>query len=458
MNSERFQPSLLAVGAAVSVGVALLLLLMVSPLITLASLGLIILVLLMAWQPRWGLYLMCLTLPVIGWEFTIQGLYFTLVDLLGLAMVFGLGIRAIWTRLFGGQPQTLRLPFFGYFILFFTSIVLSDVFSGDALPALWYAARVIVFFYVAYMVVPASLVERKSTLRTAIACIAFSGLFVAGSSLVTLVGQYLDADFFRVRGVRLFGIFPFGVNHNLIAEYLIMTNFFLLSLRYWIKPLAGRRAVNILFIAITIIALATFSRAAWIAALIQFAVFFALKKTDKIKLVISSCILIVLLTPLAFKMVSLQENNYSSTASRLLLSKIAWESFLHRPLIGYGTGSFIHLVGDNIRFTAQYGDPMDSHGIWQKVIAEQGAFGLIAFGLISVTIFRRLFKRYSAGEHFQEMLLPLIVGSLGTFIFQFFNTSYYKGKLWVPIALTLAAAWLTDRTAVDRKHEETEIV
>ncbi len=450
MITRYGQRFFLPIIATILIGAAALYLLLIVPGVVSGTIALLALVALIAWKPRWGLYAMCLAMPVIGWEFSILGLYFTLIDLVALAMVLGLGVRYVVTRLFGKRPQVLRLPLAGLFAAFFASILLSNLFSGDPLPALWYAARVIVMFYAAYVVVPASLLDRPKFLRIAVSCVAVSGLIVAGSSVVTLIGQYLDADFFRVRGVRIFGIYPFGVNHNLVAEYLIMTNFFLLALRYWFRSPAARRFLNLSFIILTVVALATFSRAAWIATFLQLLAFFVLRKTDKLKLAMSSIALVLLLMPLAFKMVQLQENNFSATASRLQLTKIAWQSFLDRPVLGFGTGNFMKLVGDNIRFTAQYGDPMDSHGILQKVMAEQGTLGLIVFLLIAAAIFRRLFSLYDRSAEFQELLLPLTVGCLGTFIFQFFNTSYYKGKLWLPIGIALAAAALMQNP--DKKH------
>ena len=81
-------------------------------------------------------------------------------------------------------------------------------------------------------------------------------------------------------------------------------------------------------------------------------------------------------------MVKLQgqyEIGVSSTENRLLMAQISWQAFKERSFFGEGSGQFINLVADDIRFRAKYGEPLDSHGIWQKILAENGLFGILTF-------------------------------------------------------------------------------
>jgi O-antigen ligase len=126
----------------------------------------------------------------------------------------------------------------------------------------------------------------------------------------------------------------------------------------------------------------------------------------------------------------------------LLLTQIAGRAFLNHPAFGYGSGAFVTLVGDNIRFGANYGDPLDSHGIWQKIIAENGFFGVLTFLIFITLLFRQLYRAIKKYRAEAGLLLPLAVGALGGFVYQCFNTSYYKGKLWLPIAVALVAVKL----------------
>jgi len=142
----------------------------------------------------------------------------------------------------------------------------------------------------------------------------------------------------------------------------------------------------------------------------------------------------------------------SSTENRLLLTQIAWRALAAQPLVGYGPGTFVTLVENNVRFTAKYGDPLDSHGVWQKLIAEVGSLGTAAFALFVGLIFWNLYRALKIYKREAQLLLPLTVAVLGGFIYQWFNTSYYKGKLWVPIAVALAGMNLLKQKYVQKRN------
>ncbi len=147
----------------------------------------------------------------------------------------------------------------------------------------------------------------------------------------------------------------------------------------------------------------------------------------------------------------LQEANMSSTENRLLLTQIAYQAALNKPLFGYGSGEFLSLVDNNMLFKVNYGDPIDSHGVFQKVMAENGFIGLTAFVILSFIIFFMLFwyiKKYP--EH-RTLLVPLTSSALAAYLFQIFNTSYYKGKLWLPIALAFAVLYLIKKNIIQKK-------
>lgn len=150
----------------------------------------------------------------------------------------------------------------------------------------------------------------------------------------------------------------------------------------------------------------------------------------------------MLLSPLFVYMYRLQSQydiGVSSTENRLIMTDIAWTTFLDKPVFGQGDGTFINFIADNIRFVAKYGEPLDSHGVWQKILLENGLFGVFTFALLLISIFiifGRFWKRY--GDRY-PWFPPLVLGSIGIVIMEFFNTSYYKGKMWLPIALALAA-------------------
>ena len=63
----------------------------------------------------------------------------------------------------------------------------------------------------------------------------FYGLAVALMGVVSLYFQDWYNSFFRIQPMALFGIYPIGDNHNLIAEFLVIITFFVLSLKFWLK-------------------------------------------------------------------------------------------------------------------------------------------------------------------------------------------------------------------------------
>ncbi|HRH32978.1 MAG TPA: O-antigen ligase family protein [bacterium] len=404
-----------------------------------------------ALAPQVGLYVMAFFIPVVGWEIAVGKLDFQFIDFISLIVLIGFYIRVIYLYLFSKSKQSiLKFPVFLPFIFFFISTIVSSFLSPTILDSAWYAFRGIIFFYLVYVSMPYSVVTSFDILKKAIIFLGLAGVITAGLGLSTLFYQYINNDFFRVQGIMLFNIYPLGFNHNLLAEYFLVVNFFVLALIYWTKSLSLRRILYIIFIFISLAGIMTLARTAWIVFAIQIGIFLYIRKTNTVKTLITLFIGVVLLTPLILKMDKLQDRNYSSTDSRLLLTEIAWKSFLEKPVFGAGTGRFLYEVDNNIRYRAKYGEAQDSHGVWQKILLENGLFGVITFATIIVIIFRLIFKAVKKYPAYQDLLLPLAIGSLGGFLYQVFNTSYYKGKVWLPIALTLTCVKLIE---LKEKHE-----
>jgi O-antigen ligase len=396
-------------------------------------------VLVFSFFPKIGLYGIALFLPIIGWSFYVSYFQFTLIDFLSFIVLIGFYVRLIYKRLFTQDKPSLRWPILVPFLSFFLAVFLSSFINPGPWASAWYAIRIVIFFYLAYVSLPASIITNKQILKKVIIFISISGLAVALSGILSLLYQHWDSNFFRIQGLKLFGVYPVGDNHNLIAEFLVITNFFLLALRYWCKSERTKRIINLVFIGLTIITLLTFSRTAWIVIALQLVLLFILKQTSKFKIVAIFAIAIIILLPVIFKMSQLQEENLSSTENRLLLSEISWQAFIEKPLLGHGTGSFVDIVSRNIRYQAKYGAPVDSHGVLQKIITENGFLGFITFAWVVIVIFMVMLRAINRYTKHRELIVPMVIGCFGGFISEFFNTSYYKGKFWFPLAVTLVA-------------------
>jgi O-antigen ligase len=395
---------------------------------------------------EYGLYLMAFFLPVIGWNFyfvSIKNFEIPFIDLLALTVFIAFFLKNIYLLFFDREKLRLRFSLLIPFLFFFASVTISNLLSDNIYANFWYSIRNILFFYLIYLVMPVNLIKNEKILKNTLLCFVASGVVTAIMGALSLFGQDWHYQFVRFIPLQIFGVYPIGDNHNLMAEVLIVTLFFTQALKYWYKSQRAIRWLNILMIFQALAVLATFSRAAWIALgvqLILLLVFSERKARQRLLVILAVCL--ILLSPLTFYMYRLQSEfsiGGSSTANRMIMLEIAWEKFKEKPLFGWGSGQFENFTANDVRFIAKYGAPLDSHGVWQKVLSENGLFGLIIFALLFlsiITLFYRVLRKYSAQS---GLLLSIFLGSIGMFAIQFFNTSYYKGKLWLPIALGLAA-------------------
>ncbi|MGE5425986.1 MAG: O-antigen ligase family protein [Bacillota bacterium] len=397
------------------------------------------------------IFLLSFTVPVIGLSFVISGFEITITEAVALFVLLGGILSLLFKVLFSpGKSAVLRQPLLFPFAAFLAANFLSLLNHPDPLSGVYYIIRWILFAYICYVLVPANLIDNHKRLKVAIYGLSLSSLIVAISGWLSLVGQDINDKFFRVGTISFWGTQPFGSNHNLIAEFLVVGSYFWLAIKELSLNERYRRACTVVYLFITAAAVLTFSRAAWISLAIQ-AVFYllikyrnSLKRQEGLILLIGLGITIVMI-PVFLRMAKLQEENISSTENRIILSEIAYQAWKDHPLIGNGAGRFTDFVASNIRFTAKYGDPIDSHGFLQKILLEGGVTGLLAWLFLLAAIAR---KAYLAIENFgykAPWLLPLWTSALGVMIFQIFNTSYYKGKTWLPIAIALIATYLAEK-------------
>jgi O-antigen ligase len=412
-------------------------------------------------KPKVGLYAVAFFLPIIGWNFHLKGFELTLIDLLALLLTLTFLIRFLFFFFFSTkQSAPLRWPIGLPFFIFLSISLLSAIFSADPLYSLWYIVRWPAFLYIVYIFVPYNLIIDGKTLKKTIIAVVAGAILVLISGLLSLYGQDWRDSFFRISSISLFGVYPYGANHNLIAEFLSVGAFLVLAWRSLVKGSRGKRVLDILFAMMSIGVILTFSRAGWITLFLQLliyaAFYFRVKKQPPRQLVLALIGALIILTPLAWKMGQLQRDNTSSTENRWLLTEISVQAFLDKPYFGYGSGEFINLVDDNLRFKAKYGPAIDSHGMIQKVLAENGVFGLAAWLFIIAYLIKTFWIALKKYYNRNPWLLPLILAGAGGLFFQIFNTSYYKGKVWLPIVLALAAINLIEKHARRKNAKQPE--
>jgi O-antigen ligase len=425
-------------------------------------LGLLLVILLFSVYPEWGLYLLAFSCPLINWSFTVGSFNASFPEIVALLLSVSFILRQ-GSFFLKGEKESARvvLPFWQPFLVFMVVLGLSSLYSSYITASVWYSVRWVLFLYVSYLVVPYNIMKNGKILKRTIIALVLSGLGVAIMGLVSLGYQDWYNDFFRVQPMAIGGLYVIGSNHNLIAEFLVIITFLVLSLKHWSKSFRLNRFLDVLFILLLATTVGTFSRTGWIVLGLEVLVYFFLdtfilrRRTWHFRTIILAILVsMIVLTPFAYRMSRLQERNTSSTENRVLLTTIAWKAFLAKPLLGYGPGTFVSLVSDNVRFTAKYGDPLDSHGVWQKVLAETGALGTISFAVFVGMMFWRLYGGLRKYISDSKLLLPLLVAVMGGFVYQWFNTSYYKSKFWLPLAVALAAVNLLERKYMKKRKIE----
>ncbi len=412
-------------------------------------------------SPKIGLYILALSLPLIGIEFNLYNLNVPIVDLTAISLLLAFFINYLLKKLANKKTKKMDWPFLTPFAIFLLISFLSVIFSDNFSQSLYFFLRWLLFLYLAYIVVPANIITNPKILKNTIIMLFISTSLVLLSGFLSLYSQDIYDSFFRIQGLNIFNSYPFGQNHNLIAEFLNIGVFLSLIIREFLKKNREKNIIDITFVLFILGIILTFSRAAWITLIIQLLIYMGYKvyyrKRERIPIILFSLLFIIIISPLFIRMEKLQEANIGSTKSRVLLNNVALEAFKEKPFLGYGSGEFINLVDRNVRFKAQHGAPIDAHGVIAKVLAESGVFGLAAWLFIIVYLFKISFlaiKRYYPEINW---ILPLCLAVWGGLFFQFFNTSYYKGKVWLPILLLFLAIKFLDELYVEKNKNSSPI-
>jgi len=346
-------------------------------------------------KPEVGIYLMALCLPITDWMFNYKDFSVSFIETIALLLIVAYALHLLDP----GKLKKLRFPLFFTFFLFFLATIISSLSAKYISPSLWFSVRWFLLFYLAYILLPYNIINSAKIFKKTTIFLSVSGVLVAFMGAASLFFQDFSDNFFRVQPLSIFGIYPIGFNHNSLAEFLVVTSFIILSLKYWFKDARSKKIINLVFLFMVLVAIGTFSRTAWLAVALQFMLYFGYdfffvknKRMQSREVIMALALLLIVSFPLVQRMTTLQEANTSSTANRLLLTQIAWRAYVAHPFTGYGPGTFVGLVDDNTRFRAQYGDPLDSHGLGQKVIAELGTLGLLTFALFCGSMFYKFYK------------------------------------------------------------------
>ncbi len=361
-----------------------------------------------------------------------------------LLAVWALKIFLYWRRRNDRQWEPI-FPIwqsYGAFMLAHIASAFSPLLPDTSL-VFKYAARPVLFCYLAFVALPVNLIRSRRRLVNALWMIAGIGTIAALNGLVSVFftpGSFLSA----AKPLAMFGLSALGENHNELAEVLVFTAPATLALSRFITVGRIRRVLEGLAVFQAMICLLTFTRTGWIVLGIEVALLALTIWRDAVRRNVRSLLMIgLLMMPLGVAMAvySVSHEATSSNSTRLMLSEIALDLFKSSPWLGSGAGSFIDRVGSTQVFLIEYGAPLDSHGFVQKIMAETGIVGLLALAFLAFQLGQIAWKsiRSMRGSTYFAPYMMIAIGALGAVTYQLFNTGYWTGKMWLPIGIFLAA-------------------
>lgn len=340
------------------------------------------------------------------------------------------------------------LPLMIPFVLLVLAHALSAIspVGPDPLGVIKFSLRPIFAVYLISVVLTVNFVQSERRLRVLLAVLMLTSLFFAFDGFRSVFDSGFDAGFERARPLfLLFGMNPTGGNHNALAQMMIIGMSSALALGSLIRFEAERRLSFYAAMFMGLVAMLTLARSAWIAIvamllLLGSTIWRKYLKAHSGKAIAAA----VLLIPLAAYMISfsLSDAVRGSTDARVVLNQIAVHAFEENPIVGIGAGTFTARVGATYAYVIEFATPRDSHGVMQKVLAETGSVGLLAFLLLLGMIFvivKEDWKRIRARHVRAEAYMYLVAGALGMFIYQLFDTTYWTARLWLPVGIVLAA-------------------
>lgn len=313
-------------------------------------------------------------------------------------------------------------------LAFLAAAALSSATSHLPLESAHTLLRKPLFLYLAYGVGVASW-ARRAALRPWVL-----GGVLAGAALTALVS--LGTSALRVLAghtlwfEELSGLTP---NHKTLA--VALAGALPLSL---VQLWGPRRRLAAGAVALTLLAIAlSLSKTAWLTTLLALGLFWPAARPVATRWRLSVPAFVAAVGLAVYAPVLLGSRTMLDAArSRHSLNVRAWEMVSHRPLLGTGPGTNIHI--EQVTFPHYRVNGVDAHGVVQKVASETGLLGLGAFGLWVAGAGGALTRRWrSSGGDTRSVEWA----SLATFVTLHGNlllsTETFSQTHWAP----LAVAW-----------------
>lgn len=407
---------------------------------------------------EWGLYVIAALYPFTYFQFIYGEINVQYVDIVAMCVALVWGVRALYGVSTGEMrihrswfPAAVPMALF----IIASAASVANVDRELLGISVKYLLRPIAFFYLMYVMLMQVLITRERILTVTLHIMYWVGIFISGMGLWSLVFPPLQGTF-RAMPVPVFGFELLGPNHNLIAEALLMT----IPFGYALFVLERRPVEKNIYlfgtIGMCLITLLTLSRSGWLGLVVEAALLVALQYRRHIGEFARSfgaylAALLILPAVALFVQFLGSSTVISSNLNRLKLLNIAADLFREHPVLGAGPGTFPHIVSQIRWYVIEYGGALDAHGMYAKILAEQGILGTVTWTLLLGVILVRLYRAYAVtrGTRWGVITAAGLIATIGGITFQLFGTGYYLSKFWFPIGVALAAAHL----ALDALHQ-----
>lgn len=299
------------------------------------------------------------------------------------------------------------------------------------------------FLYLAYVVFVLAGIQSRWALDTVFRVLSVVGGVVAAIGLTGFFSTIGPDAWPRAVPIQFFGLTPLGTNHNMIAEVLVA----IIPMSWYLARTESDDGARLRYSILTgfmiFIALLTLSRTAWLVLGAEAVVAWYLFREQARDIVgqvtraIPILVPVVLIAVVSYMAVFLQsEVVISSNSARVATTEFVLFYLGEQPLVGSGPDTYIPALGDSLFFTSEFGEPLDAHGVLQKLLFETGLLGTVLFVLFLGLLLVRLYRAATATQDPQlYALFFLLFAAIG---FQLFSTSYFNANLWFPIGLACA--------------------
>ncbi|TRZ81281.1 hypothetical protein D4R86_02895 [bacterium] len=392
------------------------------------------------------------------------------IDLLGTKFVLGTGFSSAlnYNSLFGllvvlcggivvirNRTQFRRIPAF-YPIFAFSAIsLISILWTPQPILGLREIFRLLSIFII-YLTSFLLVKHRKDFKKLLYVLISSSiiPLIVAFWQYYVGKGEVIFGEFFR----RLYGTFFYP---NSLAFFLVFITGILLLVLYWSKKIQTKAFYSIIIFSSFFILLRTYTRGAWIGALIIFFTFGFFKFKKVLLIGILFLILLSISVPLLQERIRdiITLEPFSSLVWRFRLWENTMPFFFERPILGHGLSSF-QFLSQNVQGLSLLPAP-EAHNDYLKILIETGAVGLIMY----ISIYFKLFV-FNLGVHFKSKdkylkdVSFLAILLLATFLAMSFGDNILRGTAtqWALFAYLGGVISLNIRAKKkNRKKEATKI-